>query len=234
MINLGEALQIVLAVSLLRWCEATLACNTLASALLCSLSPSYFQHLPRTASESCSGAGVYSCSLKRLPLLTPLNKTHSSATLNFRPCFYCFSKHCNACNLTTKRSILQPTPCCSQCEWLGHLYPAEPLRRVRSSDRQVEGNRVFVWKGIFFLSTLGCFCITFKCYFSWEMQSGWKLAVHAAKPGIWQPTRHDKTRAGRNPSAQRRSWLPLWLPGGSGSTLVAPARSCCGSDVCGH
>lgn len=118
MINLGEALQIVLAVSLLRWCEATLACNTLASALLCSLSPSYFQHLPRTASESCSGAGVYSCSLKRLPLLTPLNKTHSSATLNFRPCFYCFSKHCDACNLTTKRSILQPTPCCSQCDWV--------------------------------------------------------------------------------------------------------------------
>lgn len=188
----------VLAVSLLVRCEVSPACNVLASALLCSPSPSCFQRLPRTASESCSEAAVSLCSLKRLPLLTPPDKTHGSATLNFKPCFYCLSKHCDACSLTTKHSILQPTPCCSQCEQLGHLCPAKPLRHVHSSDRQAEGKPV------------GAERLSEKEYsfrVCWDASVPCSSAIYpgrCSQDGSWQ-CMLPNTGTGRDPSAQKRS-----------------------------
>ena len=81
---------------------------------------------------------------------------------------------------------------------LDHLYPAKPLRHMQllwsrnfscSSDRHLQKKPVGVEclseKEYSFQLLCSVSCAAFKCYLSWETQSGWKLAVWLRAAKHW-------------------------------------------------
>lgn len=141
--------------------------------------PAVFHVCPSNALVSCSGADVSLCDLKRLPVLTPPAKTHSSAALNFRPCFYCLSKALVPAALPRSFPFCNSLLSVHSMQQLHHLNPAKPCRLMQLlwfrnfsclSDGHLQkkpmGAECLSEKEYSFQSLCSVSCTTSKCYLS--------------------------------------------------------------------